>query len=130
MARNCAPRGASGQHGRPFTRISGIVGIDAVGQLGLDAQVDRGDRPPVVTEPERVDPVEEAELDPAVAQDLVEGGEDHLAHARLHLPEQRSRVPEEHLGRQLQSEPGTEAWTGRIAVLVAEDEVVHAPEDR
>ena len=90
------------------------------------AAIDR----PSSDEPERVDPVEEAELDAAVAQDLVERGEDHLAHARLHLPEQRARVLEEHLGRQFQSEPGAEAGAGGIAALVAEDEVVHAPEDR
>lgn len=77
-----------------------------------------------------VDPGEELEVDAVGAQCLVERGDDDVAHARGHLPEDGSLVVEERLGRQEHSESGPEAGLVRIAVPEPEHQVVQAPDQR
>ncbi len=74
--------------------------------------------------------MEEPELHPSGAQRVVERREDDVAHARGHLPEDRAAVVEEHLPRQQQTGPGCEPRALGVAVLVAEHEVVHDPDQR
>ena len=64
----------------------------------------------VGVEAERVDPGEELEVNPAGDQRLVERSEEDVAHACLHLPEDRAPVVEEQLSGE--EEPGA-GWERR-----------------
>ena len=63
---------------------------------------------------------------PRCLQHLVERGEDDVAHAGAHAPEERAAVGEEHPHRAAQRHAGGETRPAHVAVLVGEHEIVDA----
>ena len=108
----------------------GLVALDAGRQARLHAERHGGDRPPVGGHVQPIDAVEEAELDAAPAQGLVQRSEDDVAHPGRHLPEDRALVVEERLARQEDPPAGAERGHRRVAVPVGEDEVVEPADER
>ena len=79
---------------------------------------------------QRVQPMEELELDTAPAQRLVHGGDDHVAHPRRHLPEDRALVLEQHETGQEHGQARAERRALGVGVDVSEHQVVQATHQR
>ena len=77
-----------------------------------------------IVEVQRVDAVEELELDSASAQRLVQRGDDDVPHPGRHLPEERALVLEQGDPGEQQGHPGGQCRSLAVAVLVSEDHVV------
>ncbi len=68
--------------------------------------------------------MEELEAHPALLEDLVQRREDDVPHARVHAPEERAAVREEHAHRAAHRDAGGQPGLRRVPVLEGEDEVV------
>src|SRR5215213_6634842 len=101
-----------------------FVPVDVVGELNLPAYRDRIYRQPVLVEVQCIHPMKELEVDSASPQRLIERRDDHIAHPRGHLPEERTLVAEQDLTRQEDGDSGAERRTVGIAVGIAEHHVV------
>src|SRR5215218_9754954 len=91
-----------------------LVKVPSRPEVRLTGQLDRLDCPAVV-QSQAVHAPEEAELNPAASERLVERREDDLSHPGLHPPEDRSLEIEEHAEGELQPEARRKPRPGPVA---------------
>ena len=99
---------SAGKHRQPAHRGQRLVGSESVSEADLSAHRDRVDRQTLIIEMQRVETVKEFELDTTLPQRLVHRGDDDVAHAGGHLPEDRALVLEQRQSGQEDRLPRTE----------------------
>ena len=100
------------------------------GDPDLLHELDRVDAGRIRREPQVGDRVEELEPNAPLLQDLVEGREDGVAHARLHLVHERAAEAEDEPQQVVGGRAGGEVGLGDVAVGVGEGDVIDRAQHR
>ncbi len=121
------PEGLAGPGREVLDGVQRVVFGDLRRQFALADDVDLGDV--AVGGAQGGDGVEELELDAALLEDLVERGEDDVAHPRLHLEHDRAAVAEDELEQVAGGGASGAVGLGDVAVAVGEGDVVDGAQD-
>src|SRR5207244_263571 len=102
--------------------------IFAPGHGCLHGHVDRVDVLPVFGETQVFHAMEELEFDAPTFEDFVEGREDGIPHACLHLPAKGALVVEKQAQAAAQRCSGRQVWVVRVAAGKAKNAVIDTPD--